>query len=82
MLQERQKAVVLLLCTAVLWSTGGLLIKWVDWHPMAIAGMRSATAATFLLLVLRRPAFTWSGVQMSGGVAYAASVLSLSLPPS
>ena len=76
MLQERQKAVVLLLCTAVLWSTGGLLIKWVDWHPMAIAGMRSATAATFLLLVLRRPAFTWSGVQMSGGVAYAASVLS------
>jgi drug/metabolite transporter (DMT)-like permease len=76
MVQERQKAVVLLLCTAVLWSTGGLLIKWVDWHPMAIAGMRSATAATFLLLVLRRPAFTWSGVQMSGGVAYAASVLS------
>jgi drug/metabolite transporter (DMT)-like permease len=76
MLQERQKAVLLLLCTAVLWSTGGLLIKWVDWHPMAIAGMRSAIAATFLLLVLRRPAFTWSGVQMSGGVAYAASVLS------
>ena len=76
MLQERQKAVVLLLCTAVLWSTGGLLIKWVDWHPMAIAGMRSAMAATFLLVVLRRPAFTWSGVQMSGGVAYAASVLS------
>jgi drug/metabolite transporter (DMT)-like permease len=74
--QERQKAVVLLLCTAVLWSTGGLLIKWVDWHPMAIAGMRSAIAATFLLVVLRHPAFTWSGVQMSGGVAYAASVLS------
>ena len=47
MLQERQKAVVLLLCTAVLWSTGGLLIKWVDWHPMAIAGMRSATARLF-----------------------------------
>jgi drug/metabolite transporter (DMT)-like permease len=76
MLQERQKAVLLLLCAAVLWSTGGLLIKWVDWHPMAIAGMRSAIAATFLLLVLRRPAFTWSGVQLSGAVAYAVSALS------
>jgi drug/metabolite transporter (DMT)-like permease len=76
MMQERKKAVMFLLCTAVLWSTGGLLIKWIDWHPMAIAGMRSAIAATFLLLVLKRPQFTWSGVQMSGGVAYAASVLS------
>jgi drug/metabolite transporter (DMT)-like permease len=75
MMQGRQKAVVFLLCTAVLWSTGGLLVKWVEWHPMAIAGMRSAIAATFLLLVLRRPQFTWSGVQMSGGVAYAVSVL-------
>ena len=75
MIQERQKAVMLLFCTAVLWSTGGLLIKWVEWHPMAIAGMRSAIAAAFLLLVLKRPQFTWSGVQMSGSVAYAASVV-------
>jgi drug/metabolite transporter (DMT)-like permease len=76
MIQERKKAVLFLLCTAVLWSTGGLLIKWIDWHPMAIAGMRSAIAATFLLLVLKRPQFTWSGIQIGGGVAYAASVLS------
>jgi drug/metabolite transporter (DMT)-like permease len=76
MIQERQKAVVFLLCTAVLWSTGGLLIKWIDWHPMAIAGARSAVAATFLWLVLKRPQFTWSGIQIGGGVAYAASVLS------
>jgi drug/metabolite transporter (DMT)-like permease len=76
MMQARKKAIMFLLCTAVLWSTGGLLIKWIEWHPMAIAGMRSAIAATFLLLVLKRPQFTWSGVQMSGGAAYAASVLS------
>jgi drug/metabolite transporter (DMT)-like permease len=76
MMQEHKKAIMFLLCTAVLWSTGGLLIKWIEWHPMAIAGMRSAIAATFLLLVLKRPQFTWSGVQMSGGAAYAASVLS------
>ena len=75
MLEERPKAVVLLLCTAVLWSTGGLLIKWIDWHPMAIASMRSAIAAAFLLLVLRRPRFTWSGVQIGGGIAYACCML-------
>ena len=36
---------------AVLWSTSGLFIKLVDWHPMAIAGGRSALAAAFLLAV-------------------------------
>ena len=34
---------------AVLWSTSGLSIKLVDWHPMVIAGSRSLPAAVFLL---------------------------------
>jgi drug/metabolite transporter (DMT)-like permease len=37
----------ILLC-AVLWSTSGLFIKLVDWHPMVIAGSRSILAALFL----------------------------------
>jgi drug/metabolite transporter (DMT)-like permease len=74
-MRARQKAVILLIMTAVLWSTGGLLIKWVAWHTLAIAGMRSAIAAAFLLLVLRRPQFTWSGAQIGGGLVYAVSVL-------
>jgi len=61
--------------TAVLWSTGGLLIKWVEWHALAIAGMRSLIAAVFLLGVLGRPRFTWSGAQIGGGLAYASCVL-------
>lgn len=73
--QERKKAVVFLVLTALLWSTGGLLIKWITWHPMAIAGMRSAIAAVFLWGVLGRPRFAWSGVQLGGGCAYAASVM-------
>ena len=36
-----------LLC-AVLWSTSGLFIKLVDWHPVVIAGTRSLLAALFL----------------------------------
>jgi drug/metabolite transporter (DMT)-like permease len=71
----RKKAVVFLVLTAVLWSTSGVLIKWIEWHALAIAGMRSAIAAVFLCAVLRRPQFVWSGAQVGGGIAYAASVL-------
>jgi drug/metabolite transporter (DMT)-like permease len=37
-----------LLC-AVLWSTSGLFIKLVPWHPMVITGLRSLAAALFML---------------------------------
>jgi drug/metabolite transporter (DMT)-like permease len=37
---------------ALLWSTSGLFIKLIDWHPMVICGGRSILAAG-LLLVLR-----------------------------
>jgi drug/metabolite transporter (DMT)-like permease len=33
---------------AVLWSTSGLFIKIVDWHPLVIAGLRSFIAALFM----------------------------------
>lgn len=72
---DRKEALGLLVITAILWSLGGLLIKWVDWNPMAIAGMRSAISAAFLLLVLRRPTWTWSSAQIGGGLAYAATVI-------
>jgi drug/metabolite transporter (DMT)-like permease len=75
MQRERHIAVFLLILTAVLWSTGGVLIKWVTWHALAIAGMRSAIAAAFLWMVLRRPQFTWSRLQLGGAVAYTASVV-------
>jgi drug/metabolite transporter (DMT)-like permease len=38
---------------AVLWSTSGLFIKLVDWHPMLIAGGRSFLAALFLFTLRR-----------------------------
>jgi drug/metabolite transporter (DMT)-like permease len=34
---------------AVLWSTGGLFIKLVDWHPLLIAGARSFFALVLLI---------------------------------
>ena len=38
----RGGAMAFLVLTAVFWSFGGILIKLVQWHPMAISGMRSA----------------------------------------
>lgn len=68
----------MLLAAALLWSLGGVMIKWVDWHPMAIAGMRSAFALpAFLLYTGRRPVFTWSRWELSGALAYAGTIISL-----
>jgi drug/metabolite transporter (DMT)-like permease len=66
---------IMLLCAAVLWSTGGLLIKMIDLPPLAIAGWRSAIAALALLFLIRRPRITWSIAQIGGSVAYAATVI-------
>lgn len=73
--KARRNAILLLMLTAVLWSTGGVLIKWIDWPAPAIAGMRSAIAAVFLWLLVRRPRFTWSRVQLGGAIAYAVTVM-------
>jgi drug/metabolite transporter (DMT)-like permease len=71
----RRHAVMLLMLCAVLWRTGGLLIKWIAWPAFAVAGMRSAIAAVVLLLVLREWRGRWSWWFVSGALAGAASML-------
>jgi drug/metabolite transporter (DMT)-like permease len=39
------------LVTAFLWSTSGLLIKLVPWHPIVFTGVRSLVAAIFLIII-------------------------------
>ena len=51
-----------LLC-ALLWSTSGLFIKMVDWHPMVITGIRSFIAA--LTMLGFRTFFSKPGAQKS-----------------
>jgi drug/metabolite transporter (DMT)-like permease len=53
----------ILLC-AMLWSTSGLFIKILDWHPVLIAGSRSFIAVLFLL------ALRFSPRQRRGGSVY------------
>jgi drug/metabolite transporter (DMT)-like permease len=68
-----------LVLTAVLWSTSGLCIKLLDWHPVVITSSRSIVAVVFLLVVRRltpakgaknRPFPLWAGA-----IAYAATML-------
>ncbi|MDR1400552.1 MAG: DMT family transporter [Treponema sp.] len=55
---KRVSQVAILFC-AILWSTSGLFIKIIEWHPLVIAGLRSLIAALFILLV--RGLTRWGG---------------------
>lgn len=55
-LTERRKAIILLVITAVLWSTSGVFIKALDWQPLSIlAGRGLFTSLVFLLYMRRLP---------------------------
>ena len=60
---------------AFLWSTAGLFIKLIDWQPFAIAGARSLIAALFLWVVIKRPRFSFSRLQVSSALAYAMTMI-------
>lgn len=72
---EHNKSIVLLILTALLWSSGGVLIKLVQWNPVAIAGGRSAIALIFILLVTRKFRIELTFIKVLGGLAYAATVI-------
>jgi drug/metabolite transporter (DMT)-like permease len=71
---DRRRALLAILLAAVLWSAGGVLIKSVDWHPAAIAGMRSAIASVVLWCLFRNMHLTRSRYQIGGALTYAAMV--------
>lgn len=73
-MEKRSSAILFLLLSAILWSTGGWFIKMVSWNPVAIAGLRSLIAMTVILVYIRRPRFTWTFPQIGGGIAYAITV--------
>jgi len=66
---------LLLLLAALCWSLGGVLIKSIDWPPMAIAAGRSTIAIPIILLCVGRPGFTFSLAQIGGAIGYALTVV-------
>lgn len=73
-MEKRSKAILFLLLSAALWSSGGLMIKLVSWNPVAIAGFRSFIAMALLVAYVRHPHFTWTFPQIGGAIAYAVTV--------
>lgn len=74
-MSERKKAMIALVASAILLSTAGLMVKWIDLNPLAITGIRGSIATAFLWIYLRKPQFTWSRAQLSGGFAYACTII-------
>ena len=66
---------LLLLLAALCWSLGGVLIKSIDWPPMAIAAGRSAIAIPMILLCIGRPRSTFSLAHIGGALSYAGTLV-------
>lgn len=52
---QRSKAIIILLITAVLFSTSGYGLILIDWHPIAITGTRSAIALIPMVIMFGKP---------------------------
>lgn len=74
-MQQKQTAALYLVITAILWSTGGFMIKGVDWSPMAVAGVRSLIAAFVMWIAFRKERLTFSKTQWGGALAECATVV-------
>ncbi len=74
----RKKALIFLLLAALLWSTGGMFIKYIQWSAVCIVGARSLlSAAAVGLLVPESRRFPGSLAVWLGGLFYAGMVLTL-----
>ena len=76
---SRKSAILLLIITGVLWSTGGLLIKLIPWSPISIAGIRSGLSALIIYLY-RKPYSKGFGRNIwAGAFCYSVMVVSFVL---
>ncbi len=73
--QSQLYGIVLLVLASVLWSTGGVFIKMVNWHPLAIAGGRSAFASLVIWLAFRRYPLHLNAPLLIGAVANMCTML-------
>jgi DME family drug/metabolite transporter len=74
-MQEHQKGIIAVLIAAVLWSSGGILIKLVTLHPMQISFFRGIFAALVFAIIFRKKAFIFNGMTFVNGIFYAAILI-------
>ena len=71
---DRFRSVIYLVAASLLWSTGGLLIKSINWNAMAISGMRSLIAAVIMLIFIKKPNMEFNRYKIGGAFAYVGTV--------
>ena len=49
-MSRNTKAMGLMVICALLWSTGGIFIKLIDWNPFIISGLRGLLSGTVLYI--------------------------------
>lgn len=74
-MSSHTRSLLLLLLAALLWSSGGLLLKSVQWNSMGIAGSRSFIAAFVILAFLGRPRLRRDPSLLAAALGYAATVI-------
>ena len=72
---SRGLAIVLLILTGIIWSTGGFLIKLIPWPPLVIAGLRSGFTAIIIFLYRRPKNFRFGENTWAGAICYALMVI-------
>lgn len=74
-MNNKIKPILSVCVAALLWSTGGVIIKSITWDPFIIAGGRAGFGGLFLLLATRSRTLRLNPIQLGGGIAYAATSL-------
>jgi len=74
-MSDRLRGILFVVAAAICWSFGGLLIKLITLHPMAIAGGRSFIASFVIWLFARPVSARFTRGQIFGAIAYAGTVI-------
>jgi drug/metabolite transporter, DME family len=70
-LPEHQKGIIAVLIAAVIWSSGGILIKLITLNPLQLSFIRAIFAALVFAIIFRKKAFIFNGKTFINGIFYA-----------
>jgi len=72
---NRKYAILLLIVTGIIWSSGGLFIKLIPWSPISIAGIRSGLSALVIYLYRRLDPIYLGKYVWAGAISYSVMVI-------